>query len=300
MNNELKIDQKTDPYIRRWVNEGLTFNARYGWHFEAIRRHTASGFSDVGKHIPYFLDEETFGWSSELLDTLADMPTNGLENCEFDPNGPGAGVHVWGDNNNCQITDMALGAKHMATGRYFKEDGDEETYRMKVLRIDKKGRCHMLSEPAVFWSRYGATVQEKVNALRKTKHIFHDFDKHELPLSLRIWPIKVQALLRQRILEVDNEVPSNRVIRQGRLTNPNIDMSTPVKVVHFRKSINGVVSDSGDPLDRKVHWMVSGHWKNQPYGPENSKRKAIFILPHVKGNLDGPLYKKPVVNLVDR
>lgn len=36
-------------------------------------------------------------------------------------------------------------------------------------------------------------------------------------------------------------------------------------------------------------WMVRGHWRLQPHGPERSLRKAIWIDPHVKGPEDKPL-----------
>ena len=37
------------------------------------------------------------------------------------------------------------------------------------------------------------------------------------------------------------------------------------------------------------HWIVSGHWRMQPYGPRQSLRKPVWIEPHIQGPLDKPL-----------
>lgn len=36
-------------------------------------------------------------------------------------------------------------------------------------------------------------------------------------------------------------------------------------------------------------WWVKGHWRRQPYGPERSLRKLIYIHPHISGNVNAPL-----------
>jgi hypothetical protein len=36
-------------------------------------------------------------------------------------------------------------------------------------------------------------------------------------------------------------------------------------------------------------WMVRGHWRLQPYGPDHKLRKTIWIDPYVKGPEDKPL-----------
>ena len=37
------------------------------------------------------------------------------------------------------------------------------------------------------------------------------------------------------------------------------------------------------------HWIVSGHWCMQPYGPHQSLRKPVWIELHIQGPLDKPL-----------
>lgn len=36
-------------------------------------------------------------------------------------------------------------------------------------------------------------------------------------------------------------------------------------------------------------WWVKGHWRRQPYGPQRSLRKLIYIHPHISGNVNAPL-----------
>ena len=43
---------------------------------------------------------------------------------------------------------------------------------------------------------------------------------------------------------------------------------------------------SGDPVQRDIHWAVSGHWRNQP---TNDGIKLIWINPYTKGNKALPL-----------
>lgn len=53
--------------------------------------------------------------------------------------------------------------------------------------------------------------------------------------------------------------------------------------------------------NRKEHdhrWWVRGHYKMQPHGPQNSKRKLIFVWPHTKGPADKPLDNRARINII--
>jgi hypothetical protein len=39
-------------------------------------------------------------------------------------------------------------------------------------------------------------------------------------------------------------------------------------------------------------WIVRGHWRNQAYGENHSKRKLIWVKPYIKGNVSQPLVNK--------
>lgn len=36
-------------------------------------------------------------------------------------------------------------------------------------------------------------------------------------------------------------------------------------------------------------WIVSGHWRSQPYGPGRLQRKPVWIMPHIKGPEGAPM-----------
>ncbi|MGI6878854.1 hypothetical protein [Microbacterium sp. gxy059] len=43
--------------------------------------------------------------------------------------------------------------------------------------------------------------------------------------------------------------------------------------------------------------LVRGHWKQQPYGPEQAQRKPIFVPPYVRGPEDGGIQKTTRVHV---
>lgn len=44
-------------------------------------------------------------------------------------------------------------------------------------------------------------------------------------------------------------------------------------------------------------WIVSGHYRNQPYGPGRTQHRRIWIAPYIAGPKDKPLIIKPVVHI---
>lgn len=55
----------------------------------------------------------------------------------------------------------------------------------------------------------------------------------------------------------------------------------------FRTFVSDYCSGKGSKLS--VQYMVTGHWRNQPHGPNNTLRKLIFIQPFWKGPADAPI-----------
>ena len=71
-------------------------------------------------------------------------------------------------------------------------------------------------------------------------------------------------------------------------SHPNnpVDIET-VHVLTGPISVNKTAGHANTDHDHR--WMVSGHWKQQPYGPNSSLRKRIWIAPYVQGPADKPL-----------
>lgn len=61
-----------------------------------------------------------------------------------------------------------------------------------------------------------------------------------------------------------------------------------VRLIYLRGS---ETQDHHGDSPREYHhrWVVTGHWRSQPYGPGRSLRRATWIRPHVKGPADAPL-----------
>lgn len=55
--------------------------------------------------------------------------------------------------------------------------------------------------------------------------------------------------------------------------------------------------DAGSGRHFKHRWIVSGHWRNQPYGPGQSLRRQTWIPSHVKGPEGAPLLSTEKVNV---
>lgn len=50
----------------------------------------------------------------------------------------------------------------------------------------------------------------------------------------------------------------------------------------------------------KHRTVVSGHWRNQPYGPGRASTKPIYIEPYLKGPSDAPIIIRPTVKVWNR
>jgi len=54
-------------------------------------------------------------------------------------------------------------------------------------------------------------------------------------------------------------------------------------------------SEASGTVEWQRRWMVRGHWRLQPYGPERKLRRTQWIDPYVKGPEDKPLDVRPTI-----
>lgn len=70
-----------------------------------------------------------------------------------------------------------------------------------------------------------------------------------------------------------------------------------VKIIALRHTERGHREGASTTPDGgrtwNCQWVVSGHWRKQPYGPGRMGRRLTFIHPFVKGPEDKPLRPKP-------
>lgn len=70
-----------------------------------------------------------------------------------------------------------------------------------------------------------------------------------------------------------------------------------VKVIYVRGSRRNH-QPTGEHNNYSCRWAVSGHWRNQPYGPGRKLRRPIWIAPYIKGPADAPLDTREVVRAI--
>lgn len=73
-----------------------------------------------------------------------------------------------------------------------------------------------------------------------------------------------------------------------------------VTVVTLRRPDNPHQHEGESGVQWQHHWIVRGHPRWQPYGPNRSERRLIWINPHFRGNLDAPLKQSDKVYVVKR
>jgi hypothetical protein len=71
-----------------------------------------------------------------------------------------------------------------------------------------------------------------------------------------------------------------------------------VTVVNLRRAMAaneesdvGEYTTESERRSRSHRWLVSGHFRNQAYGPGHSRRKVIWVPAHMRGPEDAPLKK---------
>jgi hypothetical protein len=50
----------------------------------------------------------------------------------------------------------------------------------------------------------------------------------------------------------------------------------------------------------EYRWWVSGHWRNQPYGPGRAQRRLIYIDPQIRGPEDKPIKANTTVRILGK
>ncbi|MFD4547234.1 hypothetical protein [Streptomyces sp. NPDC058466] len=106
------------------------------------------------------------------------------------------------------------------------------------------------------------------------------------------WLIMQQPLLIDRTRERADK-PTARAYSRDNLPAPE------VSVVDLRRQYTPQDQDPGEGggSHYKFRWIVSGHWRNQAYGPGQSLRRQTWVPSHVKGPKGAPLLSTEKVNV---
>lgn len=80
---------------------------------------------------------------------------------------------------------------------------------------------------------------------------------------------------------------------------PREPSTVTIVELRARPAAHGRESDPAAPERTYTHrWPVEGHWRQQPYGPNNSQRKPKYITDYVKGPAGAPLINKERVHVL--
>ncbi|MFD5940238.1 hypothetical protein [Streptomyces griseus] len=107
------------------------------------------------------------------------------------------------------------------------------------------------------------------------------------------WLMMQQPLLIDRTQERADKTTARAYNREGQ-------PAPEVSLVDLRRQYTPQDRDPDAGTDQRTYrnrWIVSGHWRNQPYGPERSLRRQTWVPAHMKGPEGAPLLSTEKVNV---
>jgi hypothetical protein len=109
--------------------------------------------------------------------------------------------------------------------------------------------------------------------------------------------IAIFTLMGQTVADVSEEEADRKQARRMR----RMDLPSRVTVIRLRRT-EGSRHEGESEVEWQHRWVVRGHWRNQPYGPQDGPRqyRRIWIAPHVKGPEDKPLVVTDKVYTLNR
>lgn len=145
--------------------------------------------------------------------------------------------------------------------------------------------------PMQAWELPADTTARTVDELR-------DYIDEPQALTLCLATAAAWALMQQPKLAERSRLDASRddvrrAVRAG-LGDPTVTLVDLRKLYRPQQS----EGDSGEPSRMYRHrWVVSGHWRSQPWGPERSLRRPTWIASHTKGPDGAPLLETERVNV---
>lgn len=126
---------------------------------------------------------------------------------------------------------------------------------------------------------------------------FKERDVHGVPQEEALLRTMFALWAEPRVCEVGEPRPE----RLARVSSRVVEAARHVRVVDVREHDEPEREASRDgvrkyrPYDHR--FIVSGHWREQAYGPNHSERRRQWIAPFVKGPKDKPLVLKDTVRV---
>lgn len=112
-------------------------------------------------------------------------------------------------------------------------------------------------------------------------------------LLAALWQLTSQTKLVASSEETPYRAAAKRITRKG--YEPN-----PVRLVYLNRKTGRSPSPSTGTREYSHQWIVEPYWRQQPYGPGRSLRRAQYIAQHVRGPDDKPLRVRDTVKVWTR
>lgn len=100
--------------------------------------------------------------------------------------------------------------------------------------------------------------------------------------------VETSPLIQMKDLDTRTKHEIKRAKKQGRQD----DRSYTVTTIHVTDAAQPSTTDPRKPIEYHHRWIVSGHFRNQPYGPGGALRRRQWIPPYIKGPAGAPLLNR--------
>lgn len=110
-----------------------------------------------------------------------------------------------------------------------------------------------------------------------------------LAFAVIAWTLLAQGGIIETVTRTTDNKAAQR--RARRHLQPEVEI-VRVRRTHVELADAIQNAEEGDDTAadaRRFRWIVSGHWRSQPYGPGGSLRRPTFIAPHLKGPEGAPV-----------
>jgi hypothetical protein len=110
-------------------------------------------------------------------------------------------------------------------------------------------------------------------------------------LVAALWQLTSQPELVASSDEKPYRAAAKRISRKGHTPKP-------VRLVYLNRKTGRRNQPASTGTRTYSHqWIVKPHWRQQPYGPGRSLRRATYIAPYVKGPEDKPLRVRDTIKI---
>ncbi len=166
-----------------------------------------------------------------------------------------------------------------------------------ILMIDSYGCMRTPHGQALVFS--GGSEWELGHGLTDRSHDHTADDRDESVFEDRRLLLALWSLMESRGVVDVVEEPLDRATRR-RMERSDMPLDA-VRVIYLRGSRAQTVKAHLEEVASYRHqWIVSGHWRSQPYGPNRALRRQVWISPYIKGPADAPLLTGPKVKALVR